>query len=243
MAAIVLVSWGVALFEILLSGPGQPARQRAAGRPVLDLGAESDPGSRVARRLHPLRRALHEVRHAALEPCGRLPLPRTGRLLHLPQVSRARNGGTDVPLPYRVPCLPQRLLLRHPGLRLLQVRHHVLNRASETRKTWKIRPATCPAWARDSRIRSRNPHRGHIRFPQDFKGKWIILFKPPRRLHTTYAPPNSCSSARCGRSSTPLGCQLLGLSVGALTSHIAWLRSIRERSNTRASATSTSASR
>lgn len=87
LMVIVLFSWCIALFEYCFQGPGQPHRIGRVRRPVLDLGTESDPGSRLALGLHALRAGVHEIRHAALEPFRRIPLPRTGRLFHLPQVA------------------------------------------------------------------------------------------------------------------------------------------------------------
>ncbi len=100
--------------------------------------------------------------------------------LHLPQVSRARNGGTDVSAPTGCPACPNVCSCATRGSGSCKSGIMCLNRASETRKTWKIRPATCPAWAKLPNFEAETAHRRHIRFPQDFKGKWIkFLFSHP----------------------------------------------------------------
>jgi peroxiredoxin (alkyl hydroperoxide reductase subunit C) len=48
---------------------------------------------------------------------------------------------------------------------------------------------------------------GRINFPADYKGKWVIFFSHPADLN----------------------CELLGLSIDSTFSHIAWLRTIREK--------------
>ena len=72
--------------RILFPSPGQPHRQLPTGRPLLDLGAQSDPRSHLPAGLHGLRRRLHEIGHPAVEPPGGFRLPDSGRLFHLPQI-------------------------------------------------------------------------------------------------------------------------------------------------------------
>ena len=96
LTAIVLLSWGIAV-RILFPGPGQPHRKRRIRGPVLDLGAESHSGGRVALGVHRLRAGLHEIRHSALEPPRRFPLPDTGGLLHLPEIAAPAAGRAAKP--------------------------------------------------------------------------------------------------------------------------------------------------
>lgn len=69
---------------------------------------------------------------------------------------------------------------------------------------------------------------GKIRFPEDFKGRWIILFSHP----SDFTPVCTSEFVLFGamqREFEALNCSLVGLSVGTNASHIAWLRSIHER--------------
>lgn len=70
--------------------------------------------------------------------------------------------------------------------------------------------------------------RGKIYFPADFEGKWIILFSHP----SDFTPVCTSEFVTFGQRAAVferLGCQLVGLSVDGLSSHIAWLRTIREK--------------
>lgn len=69
---------------------------------------------------------------------------------------------------------------------------------------------------------------GKIHFPMDFNGKWIILFSHP----SDFTPVCTSEFVLFGSMMNEfeaLNCQLVGLSVGGLYSHIAWLRNIREK--------------
>lgn len=69
---------------------------------------------------------------------------------------------------------------------------------------------------------------GPIRFPTDYAGKWIILFSHP----SDFTPVCTSEFLMFGQMAPrfeALGCQLVGLSVGSILSHIAWLRAIHER--------------
>ena len=69
---------------------------------------------------------------------------------------------------------------------------------------------------------------GKIRFPEDYKGKWVVLFSHP----SDFTPVCTSEFVMFGalqREFDALNCRLLGLSVGTNASHIAWLRSIRDR--------------
>lgn len=69
---------------------------------------------------------------------------------------------------------------------------------------------------------------GKIRFPEDYKGKWVVLFSHP----SDFTPVCTSEFVLFGalqKEFEALNCRLLGLSVGTNASHIAWLRSIRDR--------------
>lgn len=69
---------------------------------------------------------------------------------------------------------------------------------------------------------------GKINFPQDYEGKWAILFSHP----SDFTPVCTSEFVLFGamqQQFEKLNCKLIGLSVGTNPSHIAWMRSIRER--------------
>ena len=69
---------------------------------------------------------------------------------------------------------------------------------------------------------------GKIRFPEDFKGQWVILFSHP----SDFTPICTSEFVMFGvmqKEFEQLNCRLVGLSVGTNASHIAWLRSIHDR--------------
>ncbi len=70
--------------------------------------------------------------------------------------------------------------------------------------------------------------RGKIRFPYDFKGKWVILFSHPSDF-TAVCTSEFVMFGAMQEEFEALGCKLVGLSVGTNPSHIAWMRSIRDR--------------
>lgn len=69
---------------------------------------------------------------------------------------------------------------------------------------------------------------GSIHFPQDFSGKWVIFFSHPADF-TPVCTSEFMTFARMEPEFNELNCQLLGLSVDGLFSHIAWLRTIKEK--------------
>jgi len=69
---------------------------------------------------------------------------------------------------------------------------------------------------------------GNIRFPEDYKGKWVILFSHPADF-TPVCTSEFMTFARLEPEFARLNTQLVGLSVDGLYSHIAWLRTIKER--------------
>lgn len=68
---------------------------------------------------------------------------------------------------------------------------------------------------------------GVIHFPQDFAGKWIILFSHPADF-TPVCTTEFMTFASMLEEFDALNTQLIGLSVDSLYSHIAWLRKIQE---------------
>ncbi|HVT84161.1 MAG TPA: peroxiredoxin [Chitinophagaceae bacterium] len=69
---------------------------------------------------------------------------------------------------------------------------------------------------------------GTIHFPEDYKGKWIILFSHPADF-TPVCTSEFMTFAKREKEFAKLNTQLVGLSVDGLYSHIAWLRTIKEK--------------
>ena len=69
---------------------------------------------------------------------------------------------------------------------------------------------------------------GNINFPADYTGKWVILFSHPADF-TPVCTSEFMTFASMQGEFEALNCQLVGLSVDGLYSHIAWLRTIKEK--------------
>jgi len=69
---------------------------------------------------------------------------------------------------------------------------------------------------------------GTINFPEDYAGKWSILFSHPADF-TPVCTSEFMTFASMAEEFEALNCQLVGLSVDGLYSHIAWLRTIKEK--------------
>lgn len=69
---------------------------------------------------------------------------------------------------------------------------------------------------------------GDINFPADYEGKWVILFSHPADF-TPVCTSEFMTFAYMEEDFKALNCQLVGLSVDGLYSHIAWLRTIKEK--------------
>ena len=69
---------------------------------------------------------------------------------------------------------------------------------------------------------------GHIKFPDDYKGKWVIFFSHPSDF-TPVCTTEFMTLAAMQDELKKLDTVLLGLSVDSISSHIAWLRTIRDK--------------
>jgi peroxiredoxin (alkyl hydroperoxide reductase subunit C) len=72
------------------------------------------------------------------------------------------------------------------------------------------------------------PTQGEINFPVDFKGKWVILFSHPSDF-TPVCTTEFMTFAKMMPEFEALNCKLVGLSIDSIYSHIAWLRTIKEK--------------
>ena len=69
---------------------------------------------------------------------------------------------------------------------------------------------------------------GDINFPVDYKGSWVILFSHPADF-TPVCTSEFMTFASLEDKFAKANCKLVGLSVDGLYSHIAWLRTIKEK--------------
>lgn len=69
---------------------------------------------------------------------------------------------------------------------------------------------------------------GEINFPSDYKGSWSILFSHPADF-TPVCTSEFMTFASMEDKFSEANCKLVGLSVDGLYSHIAWLRTIKEK--------------
>jgi len=69
---------------------------------------------------------------------------------------------------------------------------------------------------------------GNINFPADYKGSWVILFSHPADF-TPVCTSEFMTFASMEKRFEEADCKLVGLSVDGLYSHIAWLRTIKEK--------------
>jgi peroxiredoxin (alkyl hydroperoxide reductase subunit C) len=69
---------------------------------------------------------------------------------------------------------------------------------------------------------------GPINFPSDYKGSWVILFSHPADF-TPVCTSEFMTFATMAEKFDKANTKLVGLSVDGLYSHIAWLRTIKEK--------------
>jgi peroxiredoxin (alkyl hydroperoxide reductase subunit C) len=69
---------------------------------------------------------------------------------------------------------------------------------------------------------------GEINFPSDYSGAWVILFSHPADF-TPVCTSEFMTFAHMEEQFAQANCKLVGLSVDGLYSHIAWLRTIKEK--------------
>jgi peroxiredoxin (alkyl hydroperoxide reductase subunit C) len=69
---------------------------------------------------------------------------------------------------------------------------------------------------------------GEINFPEDYSGSWVILFSHPADF-TPVCTTEFMTFASMEEKFNNANCKLVGLSVDGLYSHIAWLRTIKEK--------------
>ena len=69
---------------------------------------------------------------------------------------------------------------------------------------------------------------GPLNFPEDYKGKWVILFSHPADF-TPVCTTEFMTFATMQEDFRKLNTELIGLSIDSIYAHIAWLRTIKEK--------------
>jgi peroxiredoxin 2/4 len=69
---------------------------------------------------------------------------------------------------------------------------------------------------------------GEVNFPEQYSGSWVILFSHPADF-TPVCTSEFMTFASLEEQFAKANCKLIGLSVDGLYSHIAWLRTIKEK--------------
>lgn len=69
---------------------------------------------------------------------------------------------------------------------------------------------------------------GPINFPEDYKGKWVILFSHPADF-TPVCTTEFMTFATMQEDFRKINTELIGLSIDSIYAHIAWLRTIKEK--------------
>lgn len=73
---------------------------------------------------------------------------------------------------------------------------------------------------------------GQMKLPDDFKGKWIVLFSHPADF-TPVCTTEFVGFARKEKEFEALNAQLIGLSIDQLTSHLKWVQWIGDNLDTK----------
>ncbi|HZW97761.1 MAG TPA: peroxiredoxin [Bacillota bacterium] len=70
-----------------------------------------------------------------------------------------------------------------------------------------------------------NTTHGMIKFPEDYKGKWVVLFSHPSDF-TPVCTTEFMTFAKMHEEFAELNTELVGLSIDSLFSHLAWVNAI-----------------
>ena len=95
-------------------------------------------------------------------------------------------------------------------------------------KTCKEKSVRIPLIGEDAPAFKAVTTQGNIDFPKDYKGNWVILFSHPADF-TPVCTTEFMTFATMMPEFEKLNCKLIGLSIDSLYSHIAWLRTIKEK--------------
>lgn len=70
--------------------------------------------------------------------------------------------------------------------------------------------------------------KGKVNFPDDFKGKWVILFSHPADF-TPVCTSEIMTFAKMTEEFRKLNTELLGVSVDSVNSHLAWIKTMEDK--------------
>jgi len=73
-----------------------------------------------------------------------------------------------------------------------------------------------------------NTTQGEINFPDQYEGRWVILFSHPADF-TPVCTSEFITFASMEKNFKEVNCDLIGLSVDGIHAHIAWLRTVKEK--------------
>lgn len=95
--------------------------------------------------------------------------------------------------------------------------------AADEPESWRL-----PLIGEDAPPFTARTTQGVIQFPDDYKGKWVILFSHPADF-TPVCTTEFMTFATMQEEFRALNTELIGLSIDSTYSHIAWLRTIKEK--------------
>lgn len=95
-------------------------------------------------------------------------------------------------------------------------------------ENYAVAPARIPLIGEKAPAFEADTTQGKIKFPEDYKGKWVILFSHPADF-TPVCTTEFMTFACMEKEFEALNCKLIGLSIDSHFSHIAWLRTIKEK--------------
>ncbi len=95
-------------------------------------------------------------------------------------------------------------------------------------ETPNVKPVTIPLIGEDAPAFEAVTTQGPIRYPEDYRGLWVILFSHPADF-TPVCTTEFMTFATLMPEFEALNCKLIGLSIDSNFSHIAWLRTIKEK--------------
>jgi len=88
--------------------------------------------------------------------------------------------------------------------------------------------ARLPLIGDDAPAFSADTSMGRVTFPDDYRGRWVVLFSHPGDFTPVCTTEIMAFGAMQGEFKA-LGAELIGLSVDSVPSHIAWLRAMRDK--------------
>jgi peroxiredoxin (alkyl hydroperoxide reductase subunit C) len=98
----------------------------------------------------------------------------------------------------------------------------------ESTEVFTVQTGRIPLIGDDAPAFEAHSTQGPISFPRDYAGKWVILFSHPADF-TPVCTTEFMTFATMMPEFKALNCELIGFSIDSHFSHIAWLRTIKEK--------------